>query len=269
MIYLYAIIDRPGGVLPSLAGLENAPLSEIVYQDIAGVYTLFPADKESTTLAANEENLWKHEAVLEALMTGHSVLPLRFGTTFAGDSVLLALLQDKYASFSDNLLRVLGCVELSLRMNWQNEANQMPVIRNAQHTGRTPYGAQTPSKAPTVSGKDYMQALLKARQQEHALHQQIETRTSELLHNLDRLATENTHVVSLTPYPNLKAAYLLAQPKVPLFRQEVGNLAVLHPDLRFALTGPWPPYNFVANYRTIQHSRFPLPAEEPWRKNGQ
>ena len=37
---------------------------------------------------------------------------------------------------------------------------------------------------------------------------------------------------------SLKAAYLLAQPKVPLFRQEVENLAVLHPDLRFALTGP-------------------------------
>lgn len=238
MIYLYAIIDRPGGVLPSLAGLENAPLSEIVYQDIAGVYTSFPSNKESTILAANEENLWKHEAVLEALMPGHSVLPLRFGSAFASDSVLLALLQDKYASFSANLLRVQGCVELSLRMNWQNEANQLPVIRNA---------AQTRGQAPAMSGKDYMQALLKARQQEHDLHQQIETQTSELLHNLDRLANENTHVVSLTPYPSLKAAYLLAQPKVPLFRQEVGNLAALHPDLHFALTGPWPPYNFVAN----------------------
>jgi hypothetical protein len=238
MIYLYAIIDRPGGVLPSLAGLENAPLSEIVYQDIAGVYTSFTSNKESTTLAANEENLWKHEVVLEALMPGHSVLPLRFGSAFAGDSVLLALLQDKYASFSANLRRVQGCVELSLRMNWQNETNQLSVICIA---------AQTRGQAPAVSGKDYMQALLKARQQEQALHQQIETQTSELLHNLDRLAAENTHVVSLTPYPSLKAAYLLAQPKVPLFRQEVGNLAALHPDLHFALTGPWPPYNFVAN----------------------
>ena len=238
MIYLYAIIDRPGGVLPPLTGLKNAPLSEIVYQDIAGVYTSFPSNKESTTLAANEENLWKHEAVLEALMPDHSVLPLRFGSTFAGDSLLLALLQDKYASFSANLLRVQGCVELSLRMNWQNEANQLPVICNA---------AQTRGQAPTMSGKDYMQALLKARQQEHALHQQIETQISELLQNLDQLAAENTHMLSMTPYPSLKAAYLLAQPKVPLFRQEVGNLAALHPDLHFALTGPWPPYNFVAN----------------------
>jgi len=245
MIYLYAIIDRPGGVLPSLLGLENAPLSEIVYQDIAGVYTSFPSNNESTTLAANEENLWKHEAVLEALMPGHSVLPLRFGSAFACDSVLLALLQDKYASFSANLVRVQGCVELSLRMNWQNEANQLPVTLSTSRVIRN--AAQTPSKAPAMSGKDYMHALLKARQQEHALHQQIETQTSELLHNLDQLATENTHVVSLTPYPNLKAAYLLAQPKIPLFRQEVGNLAALHPDLHFALTGPWPPYNFVAN----------------------
>ena len=238
MIYLYAIIDQPGGPLPSLTGFENAPLSEIVYQDIAAIYTSFPSNQESTTLSANEENLWKHEAVLEALMPGHSVLPLRFGSAFAGDSALLALLQDKYASFSANLLRVQECVELSLRMNWQNEGNQIPVIRNA---------AQTRRQVPAMSGKDYMQALLKVSQQEHALHQQIETQTRELLHNLDRLAAENTHEVSFTPYPSLKAAYLLAQPKVPLFRQEVGNLATLHPDLHFALTGPWPPYNFVAN----------------------
>jgi hypothetical protein len=245
MIYLYAIIDQPGGVLPSLAGLENAPLSEIVYQDIAGVYTSFTSNtlksgylKESTTLDPNEENLWKHEAVLEALMPDHSVLPLRFGSAFAGDSVLLALLQDKYASFSANLRRVQGCVELSLRMNWQNKANQLPVICLA---------AQTRRQAPAMSGKDYMQTLLKARQQEHDLHQQIETQARELLHNLDRLAAENTHVVCLTPYPSMKAAYLLAQSKVPLFRQEVGNLATLHPDLHFALTGPWPPYNFIAN----------------------
>ena len=245
MIYLYAIIDRPGGVLPSLTGLENAPLVEIVYQDIAGVYTSFPLDKASTTLAANEENLWKHEAVLEILMLDHSVLPLRFGSDFASNSVLLALLQDKYASFSANLLRVQGCVELSLRMNWQNETNQLPVIRNTQKSGHL--AAQTPAHAPAMSGKDYMQNLLKAKQQEHDLHQQIEIQVSELLHNLDRLANENTHVVSLTPYPSLKAAYLIAQSDVPLFRQEVGNLAVLHPDLHFALTGPWPPYNFVAN----------------------
>ena len=238
MIYLYAIIDRPGGDLPSLSGLDNAPLLEAVYQDIAGVYTLFPVDKETTIPAANEENLWKHEAVLEALMLDHSVLPLRFGSTFAGDSVLLAFLQDKYTGFSANLVRVQGCVELSLRMNWQNEANQLPVILTA---------AQTPRQLPTVSGKEYMQALLDVRQQEHALHLHIETQTSELLHKLDQLAAEKTHVVSLAPYPSLKAAYLIAQPKVALFRQEVGNLAALHLDLHFALTGPWPPYNFVAN----------------------
>ncbi len=176
--------------------------------------------------------------VLEALMRDHSVLPLRFGSTLTGASVLLALLQEKYASFSANLLRVQGNVELSLRINWQNEANQPPVTQNV---------AQPRGQAPAMNGKDYMQALLKARQQEQDLHQQIETQISELLYDLDQLAAENTHVVSMTPYPSMKAAYLVAHPKVPIFRHEVGNLVTLHPDLLFTLTGPWPPYNFVAN----------------------
>jgi len=238
MIYLYAIIDRPGVVLPSLTGLENAPLSKIVYQDIGGIFTSFAPDKELAAATPDEENLWKHEAVLEALMPDHSVLPLRFGSILAGESALLPLMHEKYASFSANLQRVQGCVELSLHVKLQSATNQSPVISNA---------AVTRCRAPVMSGKDYIQILLKVRQQEQDLHQQIETQIGEHLHNLDLLATEKNHTISLTPYPTLKAAYLLAQQKVILFRQEVENLAEFHPNLHFTLTGPWPPYSFVAN----------------------
>ena len=33
----------------------------------------------------SEVNLWRHEAVLEDLMTDHSILPVRFGTVFADE----------------------------------------------------------------------------------------------------------------------------------------------------------------------------------------
>jgi hypothetical protein len=166
------------------------------------------------------------------------VLPFRFGSTFNSVALLLDFLQEKYAGFSTNLLGVQNCVELSLRMNWQIEANQMQPV---------PGAAQTGSSTSPLSGTEYMQALLKTRQHEQALHQQIETQVSELLHNLNQLAAAHTHVVTLPPHPGLKAAYLIARPKLALFRQEVGNLAAIHPEYHFALTGPWPPYNFVAN----------------------
>jgi len=240
MIYLYAIINRPGGVLPSLLGLENAPLAEVIYQEIAGVYHSFTPSKETTTPLASEENLWKHEAVLEALMPDHAVLPLRFGSTLSGDWMLQALLHDRYTSYAANLQRVQGCVELSLHIIWPKEAfsSRAPIVRDI---------AQTDDHAPVMSGKEYLLSLRKARQQEYVLRQQIETQIGELLHNLEQLVVENTRVISLTPNPSLKAAFLLAQAEVPHFRQEVGYLSTAHPELHFALTGPWPPYNFVSN----------------------
>jgi len=67
---------------------------------------------------------------------------------------------------------------------------------------------------------------------------------------LERLAVENTHQVLVTPRLLLKAAYLVDRERMAIFREEINNLSLAYPTLRFLCTGPWPPYNFVSNRET-------------------
>lgn len=235
MIYLYAIVDQPGTALPSLAGMEDVPLVEVIYQDLAGVCRTFTFENTSDILSTKQANLWRHESILEALMTDHTVLPVCFGAVFASESDLLTILGDKYASFSANLGRVRGCVELSLRITWIDEQDLPPWASSPSQ----------PEQPAEKSGKNYMLALQKARQREQALCAQIETQTGKFLPALNRLVIEKKSKVSITHNPTLTAAYLLDAQKVPFFQQEVDQLVAAHSDFHFTLTGPWPAYSFI------------------------
>ncbi len=245
MIYLYAIIDSPDQDLPDQDALDAQKLSQLVYRDIAAVYSSFQPDRESAVLATSQENLWKHEAVLETLMTAHALLPLRFGTVFAAPPLLEVLLQEKYDKFSANLARVHGCVELSLHLNLQDDAFlSQPTADDPQ----LQFKAALPRFARNdMNGKEYMAALLRARKHEQDYKLLVETRASEILQSLDDLAVEYARTVPEKSTPVLKSAYLIKRANLEHFQQEVNNLAAAFPDCHFAMTGPWPPYNFINN----------------------
>ncbi|MCX6054971.1 MAG: GvpL/GvpF family gas vesicle protein [Chloroflexi bacterium] len=238
MIYLYAIIDRPGLVFPSLSGLENAPVSQLVVGKIAGVFASLPSGITPTSLTVDEENLWKHESVLEVLMLDHSLLPLRYGTFFENTSELLDLLEKKYDRFAADLLRVEGCVELSLHLKYPEETLLQSVL---------PESSQEILQKPTINGKEYMQTLMNKRNQENATQLKLTTEFRDLLEKLNLMVIESTQSITLDPLPNLKAAFLIHKKNLPDFQQEVETLSNSRKDLKFALTGPWPPYSFITN----------------------
>lgn len=60
------------------------------------------------------------------------------------------------------------------------------------------------------------------------------------------LAAESVRETLPTPRTVLAAAYLVDRERIGPMRQKVGALARSFTDLRFLLTGPWPPYHFCA-----------------------
>jgi hypothetical protein len=228
VIYLYAITDRPDLPLPAEIGLGGTSLFSLAYQDIAAVVSALT----TATVSPTEDNLWQHEAVVEALMADRAVLPVRFGTLLADESAIQAALAAHYTNFASSLDRVRGRVELSLRVLWDFEFR----ISNFEFR--------------PDSGRAYLMARLEEERQRQAWRQRAEALAAELRTPLDRLAAESTHHVLVTPRLLLTAAYLVEQDKVAAFQREVEALSAVYPELRFLCTGPWPPYNFV--------SRFPI-----------
>ena len=99
--YLYAITDRPESPLPVIPpvdkesgnGLEDATTISLEYRAIAAVISPIGVSEAPAT----EANLWRHEAVVEALMTDRTVLPVRFGTILADETAVRSFLAAHYA----------------------------------------------------------------------------------------------------------------------------------------------------------------------------
>jgi hypothetical protein len=243
-MYLYAITDQPELPMPAEPGLEGVGGCEthpynVTHQNIAAVVSPLAATKVPPT----EDNVWRHEAVVEALMADRTVLPVRFGTVLTDEAAVQATLAAHYADFVASLNRVRGRVELSLRVLWISDPSA-PL-----RTGfRLPIAdCRLPNHEPEIaSGRAYLMARLEEERQRQAWRQQAEALAAELHIPLDRLAVESTRQVLVTPRLLLTAAYLVERGQVAAFRREVEVLSTAHPELRFLCTGPWPAYSFAS-----------------------
>jgi hypothetical protein len=242
MIYLYAITDHAEEPVPAEPGLEGTSLFSVTHQDIAAVVSPLATAR----VPSSEDNVWRHEAIVEALMADRTVLPVRFGTMLADEAAIRAGLAAHYTDFVASLDRVRGRVELSLRVLWISDF-RFPIsdCRLPNHKSQI-----ANRKSQIASGRTYLMARLEEERQCRARRQQAEALAAELHAPLARLATDSTRQVLITTRLLLTAAYLVERDQVAAFRQEVEALRAAYPALRFLCTGPWPAYNFV--------SRFPI-----------
>lgn len=208
MIELYAITDHPGPPLPDL------PRLNVIARDrLAAVCA--PASSGAVT----PEALWRHEEVVEALMRGRDLLPVRYGTRVEDEAAAARAVSERYEEFVVALERVRGAVELSVRVLAAEER----------------VAAADPEPG---SGADYLRA--KARSavgRERAL--------STLHEPLSLLARESRLSSARSPAELLRGAYLVDRTAVDRFVRLVARLQAGSPSLRLLCTGPWPPYGFA------------------------
>ena len=248
MIYLYAFTDHPKSALPAVPGLEDAngnpmALSEVVYQDSAAVISTL----NSLKVPALETNIWRHEAVLEALMTCRTILPVRFGTLLKDEAALQAALVTYYQGLILGLQRVSGRVEIGVQVLW-DETPPAPAAATPA-VGEIEFRIDASAAAPVtpISGRQYMLARLEEEHRTVAYRQRAESLAAKIQHVLAPLAAENQQQILLTPRLLLKASYLVPRQQVEAFRSAVENLGQAYPELNFLCVGPWPAYSFVSD----------------------
>ena len=208
MIELYGITRHPGPALPALA-----PLRLVAGDGLAIVCVPAGGDEDTTAQA-----LWRHEAVVEALMEDRDVLPVRYGTRLADEAAARRVLAERHDEFAGALRRIEGAFELSVRCALASQA-------------------ETASAA--ASGAAYVarktRAAAAADEAARAVHDPLAL-----------LARESRSRTPRGPAEILRAAYLVDRDGVDGFTRRVGELQTEHARLRLLCTGPWPPYSFVA-----------------------
>ena len=208
MIELYAITDNPGPPLPDLAPLELVPID-----GLAAVCT--PAGEPEFSAQA----FWRHEEIVEALMTDRDLLPVRYGTRLDDEGAVARVVEERRDELAAALERVRGAVELSVRAM-------------SARTPSTPVPA-----AEASSGAEYLRlrrsADTRRERTARALHEPLSGLARESVEGQPR-ATEL-----------FRAAYLVERDAVEPFAAAVARLQQSNPGLSILCTGPWPPYSFV------------------------
>jgi hypothetical protein len=223
MLHVYAIVDSPAS--PEVAGLGGAELRTV--GEGAPFAVVSEHDRLSPQLS--EDDLWAHEAVVEALMDRATVLPMRFDASVAEEAELRRILGERREEFEALLAAVRGAVELGVRA-------QLPED-----------GEDAVDDEPVAGEHGPGTVYLLARARERRRAADVVSRVHE---PLAALARQSTRSAAGDLRPGLfKAAYLVDRGRVDAFRDRVEALDSELGGGRIVCTGPWPPYGFSAEGR--------------------
>jgi hypothetical protein len=117
-LYVYAIVARPGKPTRVTRGLDGSQLSVLTYRDLGAVIGPMAA----AFVRPGEDNLWRHDRVIEGLMVERAVLPMRFGAHVPGVSQLLAHLAARYRELVEAIERLEGRRECTVRVLSRSKA---------------------------------------------------------------------------------------------------------------------------------------------------
>lgn len=212
-MWIYGICDRPQLAPPRLPGLEDAPLEALSEGGLVAVFTRHAGNVNAPVPDA----LWAHERVVESLMDERTVVPMRFGSTVAGEDALRCLLAERRDSIAAALGRLRDRVELSVRV--LEEAPAATV-----HASR--------------SGREYLVARLQD-------SQRTDLAAATLHEPLSVLSCAAVRQSPRSPGELLRSAYLVDRAGVPEFCARVQDLQDAHREMAILCTGPWPAYSFV------------------------
>jgi hypothetical protein len=207
VIHVYAITAGLDG-LPEVEGIGGAPPQRLSCDGFDLVVS------EHDELEATEDAVVAHARVVEKLVPlTDALLPARFGLEFDDKLSLEEAVQKRGGKLGESLEHVRGRVELGLRV-----------------VGGEP-GEEEP---PPATGRAYLEARAAENRLGRELHESLAAR-----------ADGATRAEQPDPRLVLSSAYLVDPDTIPAFLGAVEELKSQHPGLTFALTGPWPPYNFA------------------------
>ncbi|MFD7844762.1 GvpL/GvpF family gas vesicle protein [Nocardia sp. NPDC059764] len=251
-VWLYVVAPRRDGAveLGTLTGVAGEPLRTVVSGDLAAVVGSVPLDVfGEQPLRRNFEDLdWleatarAHDAVVSAMVSRGSALPLRLATVFHDDNRVRELLDERHADFDAVLKLVSGRTEWGVKAYGDRAALTAAVAeaRSADEVSNLSQGAAYLARR---------RAQLSAQQ---SVEREAAERAEEIHTRLVRQAAAGRRQPLTDPAVSgrrdwmvLNGTYLVDDDHTDEFATAVTTLGTEFPGIRLELTGPWPPYSFA------------------------
>ena len=222
-------------------------LAALISRVPAAEFAVEPLTRNLNDLAWLERVARAHEAVLDAALGLSTIVPLRMCTLFESDAGVREMLERQRDPLSEALAALDG------RFEW---AVKVLVDRDRVMDAARPHSRETAEAAPVGEGGAYLQRRRSERGVREAAGrvaadtaQQIHARLQDWAIDARTRPPQNRELSGHEGEMVLNAAYLVERDRTDELRRLVAELEEHHRELgaRIELTGPWPPYNFVAD----------------------
>lgn len=260
--YLYGIIgnDRRRLVdeLPR-EGIDPAyRVYTLPYQAIQAIVSRVSlAEFGQEALETNLNNLdWlgarvrAHQGILESLITGHTLIPMRFCTIYRDEGRIQEILTRHHNSFMATLARLEGKYEWGVKLysNRQLLRQKVEEISAQVNTLKLEIGRKSDGAAYFLKKK--LEATLAEEMERMAdecaqsSHERLSYHAAEVVIN----PLQSKEISGRNEPMLLNGAYLVAKKRLTTFQAELAGLQERYGrlGLYYEMTGPWPAYNFAA-----------------------
>jgi hypothetical protein len=182
-------------------------------------------------LSATFEPL-EQAALLAAIHTHISILPMRYGTVLPDEEAVRHFLSNRCDNLLRDLVRVAGAGEVGLRIDLTE-----PVPR--------PYSPKEQDEHLPVSSPCQYLALRRQRYEfRDRLDRQVQLVTEDFVQAMHGLYGDWRTLTSTVPTV-VRLAFLVQRKLWTVFRQRLETKILEQASRRCTLLGPWPPYSFV------------------------
>jgi hypothetical protein len=254
-LYVYGIV--PAGARPALEGapsVEAGRSVELLGTPPLGVLVsrVSPALFANTNGGRDDDLAWleapvrAHQEVLERALAAGPVIPMRFGTVVSDEASLVAYVDERRDGFLATLGELEGKREWGVKVLADDER-----LREGLHAEAEPGAPLPPSEGAAYLARKRDERRLEERVAAYA------TAAAEAIHRELTALADRAATVAQTIGPSderrrllLNAAYLVDAQGEAAFRaaaEELGRRHAGDDGIAVALSGPWPPYSFVAD----------------------
>lgn len=240
--YLYGIIKTRENIPLTISADHRACEIQTVTSGGLGCVLADYSGEDFHSLSKQEtiQQLLAHQLVVEQVMKRQAVLPVKFGTIFAGNEEVRTLLNQGSRQFSETLEWVEDKVEVEVAATW----NVNKILREIANEGeiqrlKAEIAAQ-PNNTP-FDNRIYLGKLVKAsmdRRRDHYRQQMIDY--------LAPLAIDLQNNVLVSDELVMNVGFLINKADQPEFDSHINHLNdLLQNEIDFKVIGPLPPYSFA------------------------
>jgi hypothetical protein len=241
-VWLHAIVAHVDpATLDGVPGMEGVRLSVIRAAGLAAVVSKVPLSRygEEPMLRHLEDLTWlesaarAHHVVVDALSRVGPVVPARLATVYLDPDRVAELLTDRREEFADGLDRVAG------RAEWGVKAYAVESVVESAGAAESGVAYLRKRRAQLTAQSE---GLENATREASAVHASL----AHFAAGARRHAPQDRRLSGAETAMVLNGAYLVDQDRVTEFTELVSALSKCHAAVRVELTGPWPPYSFIA-----------------------